>query len=690
MKYKNIDNFNLIKLNVPNILKAIEAHISSKGSNTTSNATIDISQERDLMTNGVYSYPANALYDQICACLISDFNTPNDSFDADSLQNIVFHADFSGVKKLFTHDNTQETQNNKKNTLQHKALKHMLTNGFILKLSDVKSITLTPFDKSGSMSRTYRMTFIDSSFIEKLNKRLLLDMDFSKLDNVVRSKFYAYKGLYLSEGKRTINDKLLFDYSKVIVIKDYQYKVTEKQTISNSKTDNNTLEIKQSSEALDINSFDGEGIISPYYSDIINSVLEQTNASSYQILMPFVKGVLHKVDFKKFILEELYEDNKNLQELYVEDLFGIKRNIFEAEIILTSSMLKNHSWIKNFLKNSNNDIDPMAFYFDAFNKYNHSLYVVKTNNSLPSQNYVPLNYQFLNTLDISSENFEKLINKHAERIISLKSDREELKKLLKASPDSKDPHLKALSYNDAFFDDSKITTILNSKFKSLTKDIATGRLSVRGIERFLSGDLMYFMLNIAKNINDNNENKPKSKQLENIKENTINSSEMFIPGSKNALDGKGYKYGNSKYTNTYYAILRNPHLSRHEQALLTLINENTYYKRNGKNTPYKSLLSKYFSDLTGIVMVSANSTIPLTIGGADFDGDEVKIIGEELVIKAIADGAYAENQEKGRLVRKLAVPYIKGGMAQPSHKSDPTATDDEYFETIINTFGNSV
>lgn len=114
MKYKNIENFNLIKLNVPNILKAIEAHISSKGSNTTSNATIDISQERDLMTNGVYSYPANALYDQICACLISDFNTPNDSFDADSLQNIVFHADFSGVKKLFTHDNTQETQNNKK------------------------------------------------------------------------------------------------------------------------------------------------------------------------------------------------------------------------------------------------------------------------------------------------------------------------------------------------------------------------------------------------------------------------------------------------------------------------------------------------------------------------------------------------------------------------------------------------
>lgn len=72
--------------------------------------------------------------------------------------------------------------------------------------------------------------------------------------------------------------------------------------------------------------------------------------------------------------------------------------------------------------------------------------------------------------------------------------------------------------------------------------------------------------------------------------------------------------------------MRNPHLSRNEQIILRAAEK------------YGSLYEKYFSHLKGAVMISAASNVVMTLGGADFDGDLVKIIKDSRIVQAVQIG----------------------------------------------------
>ena len=63
--------------------------------------------------------------------------------------------------------------------------------------------------------------------------------------------------------------------------------------------------------------FDGVGIISPDYAKYINESLNIDGASSFQVRMPFVKGMLHCVDFKGFLSEK--------------DAEGMEQDVYEYE-----------------------------------------------------------------------------------------------------------------------------------------------------------------------------------------------------------------------------------------------------------------------------------------------------------------------------------------------------------------------
>ena len=57
----------------------------------------------------------------------------------------------------------------------------------------------------------------------------------------------------------------------------------------------------------------------------------------------------------------------------------------------------------------------MRLYFSRLRKYGHALYVGNTDVNLSAPGKTKLNYQFLNTLALTEEEFEGLVNEHMER-----------------------------------------------------------------------------------------------------------------------------------------------------------------------------------------------------------------------------------------------------------------------------------
>ena len=186
--------------------------------------------------------------------------------------------------------------------------------------------------------------------------------------------------------------------------------------------------------------------------------------------------------------------------------------------------------------------------------------------------------------------------------------------------------------------------------KSYECNLGLGCLEVEGEQRFLSCDLLFLLIKILENI--------EGVKLDNVKKKSLYrdclyQDRFFMPDSKLSIK-----------PDKKYVFLRNPHLSRNEQVLLR-----AYVKR-------KSLHEKYFSHLKGVVMISANSTAAMALGGADFDGDLVKIIPDKRIVMAV---------EKGNIDKKLPPIEI------PSTGSKPDLLVDKIPpQVIIDTFSNKV
>ncbi len=708
MEYTDIKQFNLLSLNAKSVIHAIQKNKKYSTSKVDSKSvkflSLHESEDYSKYIEAEDTHDANALTDQLCLTLIDKFQTTvNSNYDKslneDSLKHYLMYVNFKDIYgEFYTNDNA---------TPQGEAFETLITNGINVSIPkqtnpeastnasvEYDIVKFLPFDKSGSMSRSYRITFIRSDIITDINKRLLLDMDFSKL-SIIPSKYYAYKGLYLSDGVRVTQanlDQYALNSNNVIVLPDKIYIQNNINVITNY-VENDTLSFKKETKKIDINCFDGEGIISPELADAIRQTIGNDDLNTFQIRMPFAKGLLHQVDFKTFIKKEFLQNDNYTKPLYVKDFFGIERNILDADVILSESMFKCCSWLKKYKNIVDNckDVnakeqwkDPMTYYFNEYNKYNHSLFICNANHTPHTDKYVYMSYQFLNTLKLNSQEFKALVDSHKSQITDLmqNSDSEvetrsaRLKQLLGVDENSKHSYQKALFINDAFFSDAYIRGLFKSIMNSMSKKIATGNLLVKGTQRYLSGDLLYFLLSICEGIQISSDSTKKI--LQDIKNQCLNQYTMFAPNT-GWMQQSGFKHktqsSNSKNTENYFGILRNPHYARHEQCILKLHN----------NYNDASLYQNYFNHLTSVVMISHNSLVPATLGGADFDGDIVKLIADSTICKAIAEGVYDTALDK-KINRVLPYPHIQG--QNGLYKS--VGSDKIDLPTLKNTFGNSI
>lgn len=190
----------------------------------------------------------------------------------------------------------------------------------------------------------------------------------------------------------------------------------------------------------------------------------------------------------------------------------------------------------------------------------------------------------------------------------------------------------------------------------MLKNYALGRLMVTGCNRYLSGDLLEFLRDFIA--------PPTflmSKAQKDFRNQTIGirfeADSFYAPGARFVVE-EGC------------TVLRNPHIARNEELQLK------------PYTKVERLRNTYLSGLTDTVMISWDSLTAERLGGADFDGDMVKIITDELV-----NGCVRRNYS-GAVRTANNIPLLKIPSFEPIMRD---ANDWEArFETVRSTFSSRI
>ncbi|HCA30054.1 MAG TPA: hypothetical protein DEP23_11050, partial [Ruminococcaceae bacterium] len=357
----------------------------------------------------------------------------------------------------------------------------------------------------------------------------------------------------------------------------------------------------------------GEGLVSREFAEKMDMEFCGKHVhNSFQIRLPYIKGVVQEVDFKSLFAE--------FSVPFIVDIWGEKHPVQDVDLILTKSMFKAFGWM------TDNGLSWVE-YLERCKNYRHALYISGVNQTEPQQ-YTELNYQFLNTVSMTTEEFRPLdlplgwehspkednrqwITKETEaayyRLAADPVSRKEYftDALNRSDADKRSVLLaKILNRNQLFINEPIYAKELENKAQSLLKQYAIGKLIVSGDNRYLSGDLMRFLQMLVKSSADvDGEYSGVSMRLYN---------ECYP-------DTVAYTPCAAYPPNESYTLLRNPHIARNEEAVVS------------PPDYIGPLRQKYLSHLSYVIMVDSRTLIPERLGGADFDGDMIKTIADPLL-----------------------------------------------------------
>ena len=248
-------------------------------------------------------------------------------------------------------------------------------------------------ERSASMTRNGILSFVDKHIEPELNRRITMDLRF---DTVVTSKYRSYRGLCLSS-----THNLEGFYPKVIVVPDLmrvvpdqhiKFAVDETTEFIDREGRQRTWTQKAIAEDrrdIEINAFDGCGLIHPALCRKIEKIVgSKTRMSTMIIRGPYIKGVLHEMDYPAFFAEHGVTT--------IRDYWGVEHRADEPMIILTESQYKGLKYFK-----VHGDARDWRRYWKKFAKYDHCLGVAKWNFTAEEEPlYTRGNYQILQDLDL--------------------------------------------------------------------------------------------------------------------------------------------------------------------------------------------------------------------------------------------------------------------------------------------------
>lgn len=613
----------------------------------------------------------NALFYQTMCVLHGDAFTgaPEGQLVTD-LSDVIFYMDFSGI---FDRSGAR-----KKHLIrQEKAKALFRPEGVSLDFGSGAHRYLA-FERSGSMSRQARLSFIREDFYDAVRRRIMMDMT---IGSCQLSKLYAYNGLMLSSGIRI--DGIGIDRPHRVVVIDNPTR-TERNvsviTVEDDGTQSSTRKYHrvEKKEDIEITCFDGEGLISKEYARVVDEKLCGKKVhTSFQIRMPYVKGMLHEVDFKDF-LTLCGTDT-------ITDLWGMEHSVRDVDVILTKSMFKGYGWLTASGMNWED-------YRTVFRKYRHALYITNVSKEKPEQT-TELNYQFLTTVSIQGDEFRPAdlpdgwdhspetdernwLTKQTElayyNFCADESFRQNyfLEKFERVSwwerHQGKDQVLAAvLKKNPSFINEPVYAKRLEDEADKIVEQYAVGRLIVAGDNRYLSGDLLDFLAFLLPTV-------PPRKRRQRMFYSTVMTD--HFPESSFYAPQAAYAHDDA------CTLLRNPHIARNEELQLS------FYDAKEER---KQMRHYYFGHLTDVVMVDSNMLAAERLGGADYDGDMIKTISDPILNACVRRNYNLYRYEKHKsLTNTENIPLLMIPTAQPQIRN---ADDWEArFETVRSTFSSRV
>lgn len=569
-----------------------------------------------------------------------------------ALSDVLFYMDFTGI---FDRRGTGRTQQ----VRREKARDMFRPEGITLDFGSGPCCYVA-FERSASMSRQSRFSFIRADLYEPMRRRIMLDME---LDRCQLSKLYAYNGLLFSTGVRV--DGIRIDRKHRVIVVDNPTKKMERVPVVSMQEggQRGSFFRYEALEDMKITCLDGVGLISKEYAEVVDKACCGSHIhTSFQIRMPYIKGMLHQVDFKDFF--------RNCGTMSLVDIWGKIHSLSSVDIILTRSQFKAYDWLRE------NDMT-WEDYWDAFREYNHALYITNLSKTEPEK-LVELNYQFLSTISIQPEEFRPAdlpdgwshspeddhrqwltkatetayFNFRANERYRLAYFRRGLRQ---PKGSRADIMARVLEKNPKFIREPVYAEQLDGQARKILKGYAVGRLLVAGDNRFLSGDLLELMWRLAES--PGAVLPPQQAFYARAQTDYFADDSFFAPGA-------AYAHEDS------CTLLRNPHIARNEELQLSVYPDGD------------ELRQYYLGHLTDVVMVSADSLAAERLGGADYDGDLIKTIADPILnrcVKRNYDYDFFQKLSNDRNLPLLKIPALS---APKSDANDWQAR----FQTVENTF----
>lgn len=632
--------------------------------------------EKCFVSGAAHKQEDNALFYQIMCVLHGDgFEAPRGDRLVSDLSDAIFYMNF---EHIFDRNGQQK----KYGLRQQKARDLFRPEGIVLDFGSGAQRYLA-FERSASMSRHAQLSFLRADLYESVRRRIMMDIHIGECQ---LSKLYAYNGLLLSGGTRV--DGVDIDRpGRVIVIDNEKYIVpqTDVVTVADDGTQNSTRKYHrvERCEDVEVLCFDGEGLISTEYAKAVDrAYCGDVLHTSFQIRLPYVKGMLHQVDFKDFLASAGIKT--------ITDIWEDVHNVADVDIILTKSMFKGYDWLTD-------DGKSWADYWDAFRRYRHALYITGVSKERPTET-TELNYQFFNTLTLDDYDFrpdevpELWENDRAEYSYPWLTKKTELayyqlcadeefrlnyflhvpEQTNDDGEESDEPQsrrrekerallmARLLKKNPRLIAEPVFTKELDAKAEAVLKQYSIGHLTVDGDNRYLSADLLELLLSLV-----------------NPLELPTAEARMFYlrARTRTLRNGKCYAPGSVYQHETDCTILRNPHIAKNEEVAAFLPAEKD------------ALREHYLGHLTDVVMVNARGLSAERLGGADFDGDMVKTITDPIVCHCVNLNSIRASFN-GETVYSYSLPLLHIPAAKPQMRD----ADDwlARFEVVSSTFSSRV
>ena len=307
-----------------------------------------------------------------------------------------------------------------------------------------------------------------------------------------------YKSLDLNENRNIPDDlkEIIKKYSAIDKTTKEQLKkgvsklLDEYSYIDTGIDEVEWYRVKTINYPFDLNLFDGEGLISKEFAEELRNELcnklgneKYRNSNSFQLRLPYVKGMVHSVDVKKFF------KSKNIE--YIEHVKFKDEKKYKADkikLILTESQFKASSFMEQ------SSIKNMTDYLNKINEYDYPIGIIDCDKE--EKNKCSLEYQFISTLPLSIKDIAILYDNTKWNINNACSADNVIEQLKHDDKAEKEYEICKLS-KDFYSATKKFKDRKRNIYNSLKNKAKFCKFEVLGTRRYLSGDLLELLYHVA-------------------------------------------------------------------------------------------------------------------------------------------------------------------------------------------------